>query len=340
LHSLLEAYQASGDTPGAVRTLQALAGLHPSDAGLRYRLGLMLAAQEPESALAHLAQAAEMDEAYRAPAQNLIASIQTASLGDDPAFTLVGAGRALASLGEWKLAELAFHQAVRLRPDYAEAWAFWGEARQQLDPLDPQAAAALEKALELDNRSLTATMLLSLYWQRQDRSDRALEILQEAAPRFPTQPALQVELGNLYALQGDLETGLQAHQRAVELAPNDQAYLRLLAEYAIRHELRPREVALPAARRAIALNPQDAASLDVMGQALLLLNDLAGAERFFLRAVQQENTYAPAHLHLGLVFVLQDLPARAYAEWKLVSRLAPGSSADEQAVRLINNYFP
>lgn len=337
---LLEAYRAAGDYPAVVRTLQALAGLHPADAGLRYQLGLWTATQDPLSALAHLVQAAEMDEKYRSSAQVLIADIRTASLMDEPAFTLLGAGRALASLEEWELAEQAFRRAVLLRPDYAEAWAFWGEARQHLDPQDPQAIAALEKALDLDSDSLSVYMLIALHWQRQGRNDQALEYLQEAARRFPNQPALQVELGNVLALQGDLEGGLKAYQRAVELAPREAAYLRMLAEFSIRYEYRPEEVALPAARRAIVLDPADPASFDVMGQVLLFLNDLAGAERFFLRALEQDDDYALGHLHLGMLKILQGQPARAYDEWRRVVSLVPGSPVAVHAQRLINIYFP
>ncbi len=46
-------------------------------------------------------------------------------------------------------------------------------------------------------------------------------------------------------------------------------------------------------------------ALDLMGQALFMLDDTLNAERFLLRALQTDPGYAPAHLHLGQVYLLE-----------------------------------
>ena len=342
LARLLETHRALGDIPAAIEDLQALAALQPTDASLRFQLGLLTATQQPEAALAHLAQAAELDASLQEKAQALIDSIRTASLSGEPAQTLFDAGRALASIGEWDLAGEAFRQATLLRPDFTDAWAFWGEAKQHLREgfLGQPFPIELDKALSLEPESLSANTLAALYWRRQGRFDKALIYIRTAVDAYPQNPALQVELGETLALEGDLEAALGAHQKAVDLAPNDPAYLRMLAGFCIRNEYQLRERGLPAARQAVILNPQDAESLDVLGQVLVLLGDLASAEREFQRAIQLQPEHAAAHLHLGLVYILQGQRERARQEWERVLALAPEGAYAEQVERLIKNYFP
>jgi tetratricopeptide (TPR) repeat protein len=342
LSKLLETHRSLGDYPAAIADLQALTSLRPADATLRYQLGLLLATQQPDAALAHLTQAAELDPSLKAKAQELVARIRTASLSGDPAQTLFEAGRALASIDEWRLAVEAFRQATVVRPDFADAWAFWGEARQHVEDfsLNPVPPLELEKALSLEPASLSANTLMALFYQRHARFDQAVEYLRKVTKLYPENPALQVELGEALALSGDLEAGLQAYQQAVALAPQDPAYHRQLAGYCIRYEYRLREIGLASARQAVLLDPQGADSLDVLGQALFILGDLANAERFYLRALEAQPKYISALLHLGLVYMLQGERQRARQEWSLVISLAPGTPAAQQAQRLINNYFP
>ena len=342
LTRLLKSHRAVGDYPAAIADLKALTTLQPTDSALRYQLGLLLASQQPEAALAHLAQAAELNPNLAEQVNKLVEAIRTGSLAGDPAQTLFEAGRALASNGEWELAAEAFHQATLARPDFADAWAFWGEARQHLqsDPLSQPVPPELEKALSLNPSSLSANTLMALYYQRRARFDQALVYLRKVTDLYPQNPDLQVELGEVLALSGDLPGALQSYQKAIELAPQDALYQRLLAGFCIRHETHLQDVGLPAARRAVILNAQDPDNLDVLGQALFLQGDLTNAERFFQRALEMEAEYTQAHLHLGLVYALQGERSLARQEWELVMAQAPGSAAAEQAGRLIKNYFP
>jgi hypothetical protein len=100
----LEVHQEQGDFQAVLAELQQLAALRPADVRLRYRLGLYTAAAQPEEALAHLAQAADLDPALKPPAEALMESIRSARRADDPAYSLLEAGRGLAAIDEWALA--------------------------------------------------------------------------------------------------------------------------------------------------------------------------------------------------------------------------------------------
>jgi Tfp pilus assembly protein PilF len=58
------------------------------------------------------------------------------------------------------------------------------------------------------------------------------------------------------------------------------------------------------------------------------------------RALAQDAQYAPAHLHLGIVFQQQNQVERALEEWNLARRLAPETAAGEQAARLLQRFSP
>lgn len=341
---LLAVHRAEADYAAVIADLQALTALNPAEAELRYLLGLYLATQEPEAALAHLAQAAEMDQGLKPKAEALLGAIASARRVDDPAYTFLEVGRALATLGEWNLAAEAFLQAAEQRPDFADAWAYLGEARQQNIPegetLAEQGLAELDRALDLNARSLTANVFMALYWERRGEYARALEVMQTITQVYPDNPTLQAELGGALALTGDLAGALQAYQRATTLASRNPDYWRLLADFCVRHEYQVRQIALPAARQAAALNPDDPANPDMLGQVLLLLQDLTSAERAFQRALEVDANFTPAHVHLGLAFILRGERAQAYRKWMQVVQADPNSPAADQARRLLKNYFP
>jgi len=339
---LYQAYLENKNYAAATQHLQELSGLQPLDADLSYQLGLLLAALDPESALAHLAKSADLDAGLSASAQSVIDAIRTGLLADDPAYTLLSAGRALAAINEWQLAYLAFQQAIQARPDYAEAWAFLGEANQHLDQSDQEMSTLeiLEKALRLDPNSLAANSTLGLYWRRQGVHEQALKYYQKATEISPNNPTLQVDYANALAHTGEYEKSLEVFQHAIELAPQNPAFYRHLAAFSLSYEYQVRQIALPAARQALLLQPDDPESLVTMGQVLVLLGDLATAERYLNTALQIEPNQASAHLQLGLLYILRGDRQAAFAKWTLVQSLAPGSPASDQAQRLLQNYFP
>ncbi len=343
LARLAKAYFSKGDFTGAISALKEIlesqsptSNLQYPISGLYYDLGILLAAHEPASAPPYLLQAAEHDPNGPTFARELAFVIQRALPKDEPVYTLLVSGQKLAQHDLWQYAAHAFQRATQLRPDYAEAWAYLGEAYQQLDnPLPERGLAELEQALTLDPESLAAHTFMALYWQRHGDHQQAQVYLQSAAALDPYNATIQIHLGEMWAQLGDLASAQTFYESAIELDPYDPASYQALAEFCIRYNLDLYGIALTAARQSVSLSPNNPASLDVMGQVLFRLGDYINAERYLLQALQHDEHYPPAHLHLGLLYTLTERPAMAETHLSMAISLAPHSPTAEHARRLI-----
>jgi len=335
------------DFPGAISDTRALVDLQPEDAQLRFQLGLLIATQNPEAALEPLAKSSELDPSLEQSVSKLRRGILSGRVSDDPAYALLVTGRALASQEEWQMAAEAFRQATLVRPDYAEAWAYLGEARQHFlegdgtsNPDSADGPREILKALQLDPQSLAAHTFLALYWTRKGRYDLALEAVQAAHKLDPENPVLQVEVADTLAASGHLSEAYQAYLDAIDLSPRDPTYSRYLVDFSLNYNYQVEQVALPIVRRLIIQDSGSAENLDLMAQVLIKLGDLDNAKRNLSRALQSDPNYAPAHLHLGLVYILTGDKSSAQQEFNFAASLAPQTPIADQAHRLMETYFP
>ena len=347
---IAQSYLALGDYSAAIGFWRYLVDRQPEDAQTRYQLGLLLATQDPEAALVVLEEAAAMDDQLAEPVSSLRRAVISARFAESPAYTLLVTGRALAALDHWNLAAEAFHQATRSRPDYAEAWAYWGEALQHpagdVDavsapaPAKSDGLAELQQAVALDPQSLAAQTFLSLYWVRQGRYDQALETTRRALELAPGNSILTAELAAILAASGDLDGAYQTYQQAAALSPYDPLYLRLQVAFSLQYNYRLAEVALPLARKLVIQDPQDPANLDLMAQVFIRQGDLVNAERFLMRCLAANPDYAPAHLHLGLLYLSRGDQSAALQELSRTIALAPNSPEARQAQQLLEHPNP
>ncbi len=339
LHArMADAYQRLGDFDSAIQHLSKVINLNPTDSASNYQLGLMLAATEPDSSIAYLSHAAELDPELAEKSNTLIRNIRYTRNIDDPSYVLMTAGQALLAIEEWELGKIALSNATGLNPEYAEAWAYLGEA---LYHTEQNGYEELQKALAIDPNSVAANTLMGLFWQRKERYDLALIYLYAAANIDDLNPALQAEIGNTLGLLGNISAAESHYRRAASLSPNDSTYWRILANFHITYETKLREEGLAAARQAVILDPGDPASLDVMAQIYLLLDHPLIARRFLERALAADDKFALAHLHFGLIHILDGNTLLAFQEFSTARDLSdPESQTSAQAIRLLETYFP
>jgi tetratricopeptide (TPR) repeat protein len=331
------AYHASSNFAEESSAWQEYLRLQPQDAPAQYRLGLLLVSTSPQEALPHLIEAARLDSSFDPAVQSLRSALNTAFLSADEAYQFVVAGQALGGLSEWDLALVAFNNAVRLQPDYADGWAWLSEARQQIG-LD--GSAEIEKAVDLDPDRAMIQSLYGLYLQRQEQTVKALAAFQRAAALEPSDPGWQMALGRAYELTNDLVAALGHYQQAVALAPQDAPVWQALASFSLRNGVDLVGVGLPAARRLVELQDDDWQSLDIAGQIILETGDPVGAEVLLMKAIELDPMQAAPALHLGLVYLQMNNRQAAYLYLIQANGLDPAGADGWQAKRLLEQYFP
>jgi tetratricopeptide (TPR) repeat protein len=322
--------------PEALAAYQGLLQFSPRDAHAHYRLGLLLAAQDPARALNELTQAARLDPSLDSRVQVMNLALNTALQLDDPAYQAVVVGQALGFLGEWHLAMDAFQRAIRENQNYAEAWAFMGEARGHLGQ---DGLTELNRALTLNPASVSARVFRGLYWKAHDRLDLALIDFRVAAGLEPDNPAWLSILADTLAQSGDLSSALAGYQRAALLRPENPQYWRLLATFCIQYDFEP-EIGLAAAQQAVDLSPNDPRSLDVLGWTYLHSGKPADAEQYLKKALEQAPNLASAHLHLGILYLQKGQSGSARSQLEQALALAGEDPLGQQAQQLLTQYFP
>ncbi len=337
IYERLFRYQrAGGDLASAAATLQAWAGVDPRNAQVLFLYGEFLAVSAPDQSLQQLLSASQLDSSYSSRVQELRKGLALASTSSSAGYGWVIIGRSLASSGEWDLAEAAFEKATVSEPGYAEGWAFLGEARQQLKR---GGKAELDKAISLAPDSILVHGLMALYWRRNGEPDRALKDLEAMIAQEPQEPAWRIELGNIWVDKGDLNTARSCFEQAVQAAPDSVYPLKALAQFSIVNNVDIRNLGLPAARKAVLMNGSDAEALDLMGLALISLDDYSTAERFLQRALQNDPFLAAAYLHLGQVYLQQDDPMKAHDFLTRASDLGKDEAVGLLARRLLKRYY-
>ena len=215
----------------------------------------------------------------------------------------------------------------------AEAWAWLAEANQQTAGND--ALTLLNRSLQLDPASSTVHSLRGLYFQRTGNHRDALTEFQSAARLDVENPSLFVSLGDAYAMTGDLIRGLQAYQYAVDLAPDDITYRILLASFCAENNVNLGDIGIPAAQKAVQMEPKNSFALDVLGWSYSLAGRQSEAERMLVLAVEHDPQNASAHFHLGVVYLQTgDMTA---AREHLTRARELGSLEADAALR---QYFP
>lgn len=317
--------------------LKNLTRLNPADVYAHYRLGLLLTVLEPEHALPELMLASSLNPEADPAVQTLRAALNVSAEQADPSQQMLTIGRALGLVQDWELSIVAFENAISLNADNAEAWAWLGEAKQQLGQ---DGGAELDHAASLDHSSAVVNALRGLYWNRQGNYPQMLAEYLQAAESEPMNPAWQASVGDAYAKGGDIVSALAAYQRATELAPKDATYWRLLAVFCADNGAHVEEIGLPAAQKAVELAPDDPFAVDALGWVYLSSGRYANAMQILLDVVARFPNHLPAHIHLAMTYLAQGNRAAALSELNFV-RDADGDGADGLfAEQLLGKYFP
>lgn len=308
-----------------------------SDAYTHYRLGLLLTVLEPEQAFSELMLASALNPEIDSAVQTLRAALNLSTIQPDESQQMLTIGRGLGLVQEWDLSIAAFEKATQINAENAEAWAWLGEAKQQIGQ---DGSVDLDLALSLDHTSAVIRALRALHWNRQEKYDQMLAEYLLAASYDPANPAWQASLGDAYFKLGDLASALPAYQRATELAPNEATYWRLLAVFCAENGICVEDVGLPAAQKAVRLAPNNPFALDALGWSYLSSGRYAIAEQTLSDVVARFPDHFPAHIHLATTYLAQGKRAAAFNLLTYVRDADQTGIHRETAEKLLEKYFP
>jgi Flp pilus assembly protein TadD len=308
---LAVAHQATGDWRAARDAWQAVIAEQPADPAAHFWLGLMLVPYDPREAYNHF-EIAVQDPEFARPALDLQQHIEAAQLAE-PAIQQVQYGIVLAHYDYWLLAEQSFAVATTLEPAYAEAWAYLGLARAQLNK---DATAAFSQAQALDVDAALLYLLQGLALRAQGLIEQSVEVLLQAAAAAPLNPAVAAELGTSFRLLGDLAQAEYWLSVAVQLAPGDSQFSDLLAFFYADELFDLQGNGLTALAQAVESSPGDADLQTAYGWALFNAGqvDVGQQTISMARLLQPDNPRAL--YYQGVIFQQLDQPAAALDLWE------------------------
>jgi Flp pilus assembly protein TadD len=150
---------------------------------------------------------------------------------------------------------------------------------------------------------------------------QAIEVLEGAVKRYPTDDLLLSDLGNAHLRQGEIAQASAALGRAVRANPDRPESHNLLGDIAVRQG--DRVNAEREFRDALRCQPDFAEARDNLGNLLVEEHNYAEAAFQFEEAIDADSDFAEAHHHLGRLLVLMDQIPHAVTELRVAAQQEP-----------------
>lgn len=264
---------------------------------------------------------------------DLLETLRRALLQEDIAFRYALVGQTFARHGEWQLATRAFENSLAIDPNYAQARAYYGLALERSGHNGRQEILA---AFEADPQNPLPLAFLSSLALEEGRTEAARSLMERAVRLAPEDPALLSQLAAALAAAGDLTGARATLLEAVTVEPREPGIWLAIANLSLQSEIDIQQVAIPAARQALILDPHSAAAADSLGYTHLLSGDTSLARRLFQRAVRSDPRLTSAWYHLGLAHLELGDTLAARTALEQVQELEPDSATSELARRALS----
>jgi protein O-GlcNAc transferase len=332
-------HHRAGKFAEARRAYRQVLAQAPAHTLALYRSGLLeLQDGHPDTALALVEQAIAAD-------------------ANEPRYQFV-LGQALQALRRWDKAMDAYESALKLQPDFLDAWNNLGICRQRRGQF-PQAATAYRQALLLESRNAGVMANLGTVLREMGEFTEAIELLRAAADLEPAIASHSVNLGIAYWNQGNLSEAERTLNETLARAPDDadaafnlgnalhglgrqreaieryRQAVKLRPDYVdalinlgnVHTELGEFALGMEAYDAALRAHPDSVVALNNAACLMRMIGHIDDAETALCRALQLDPGNAALHDTLGNVYKdAGDLDA-AIASFRKSLELDPGSAA-------------
>lgn len=205
----------------------------------------------------------------------------------------------------------------------------------QLKQDDSNRAALLDAALADVPKPARDEYQKALQAEQQGDSKKAIEHLKTAATLYPQFLLAYNEMGVLYIRLGQLDEAAEAFNRAIEIDPRAfSPHLNYGIVLFYKKQYRDADVQFA---RALQITETSALAHFYRGRTFIRLNDLAKAEKEFLRAVALGGSMDinESHRYLGGIYREQGNYARAVEELETYLKLVPNTRDADQIRQII-----
>ena len=296
LRTLTQEQIARLDWSQAAIILEYWLALEPDNAEPAYLLGMLVAPEQRNQADAYLAQAAR-DPVWMARAETV-----RAALAAYDAYVLTDAhthlGIALVGLGQWPFAERVLQLALAVNAVNPPALAYLGYARDQQGR---DGLADIQAALAMSPNDPLIHFLLGLHWRRAQDHEQAYEAFYHAYWLDSANAALAAELGVSLQNLSDFVGAETWYQQAIDLAPDDIQWRRLLAAFYADTGFELENGGLAFIEEAHQIAPEDADIQTSLGWAYQQLGDVPRAYDELSAAVGVDPTQPRSRYYFGVV---------------------------------------
>jgi tetratricopeptide (TPR) repeat protein len=238
-------------------------------------------------------------------------------------------GLALEKLGRTQEAIQHYEQALRIKPDFAEALNNLGNALDKLDrPLE--AISHWEQALRLKPDFAEVYYNLGNALFRQGKVQEAIGHYEQAVRLKPDLADAHYNLGTALMGQGRLEEAIGHYEEALRLKPDDaEAHNNLGAALMGRGRV---PEAIQHYEEALRLKPDDAEAHYNLGTALVQVGRLREAIEHYERAVRIKPDYAAAQYNLGVALEQAGRVQEAIEHYEQALRIKPDFTRAQNAL--------
>ncbi len=236
--------------------------------------------------------------------------------------------------GNPREAERCSREAIRLRPDYVEAYSNLGAALSAQGQVE-EAIRNLREALRLRPNHVEAHYNLGLALAADHRFDDAIESLREATRLKPGQAEAHLYLGALLATTGRFEEAVESFRKTLDLDPRRAMAHAYLGNAFV--SLGKMDDAVASYRQALQLQPNNAEILNNLGNALIELNRNDDAISAYRQAIECEPRFLASYHNLGRAVLDLGHIAEATKVYRAALRIEPdhsGALSDLAAVLL------
>ena len=304
-----------------------------------YYKGLLTILNDNEEATLILEECVKLDDSFVGKIQVLLDGINESDKVQNEWERLTLKGVAYGKIGSWEFAEYSFRKAIEYNSAYSDAWAFLGEAQQQLGYADGY--TSLTNALKNSPGSSNANGMMALYWRRRASYGLASAYLFNLTQRYPGDYHWHLEWGHTLIEAGYPAEAIQHYEKASMIKPDELIIWESIAKASLKNSVNLRTIGLPAARRANELNPNNPVLHNLMGVIMTNLNDPISAERFFFKAISMDRSLYSAYYHLGQLYLTQGKRDLAENYLRFVVAYDADDSCESVSTQiLIDRYFP